>query len=176
MNVPVYQISKLCFIGLIFDDCRDHLSKVNSWSCSRNQLDIIWALWHGVLSCQKHPSKMGTLWSEMDRHGHQQYPGPLWLLNYAQLVLKGSKCAKEISPTRLYHHQPELLIKGRLHPCFHVIYAKFRPYHVNVGTEIEIYQTTQCFANLVRWAQGNCSFSFLFLADRSGTQCGLLML
>ncbi len=30
-----------------------HLSKVNSLSCSRNQSEMIWALWHCALSCWK---------------------------------------------------------------------------------------------------------------------------
>ncbi len=33
-------------IGLRSGDCGGHLSKVNSLSCSRNQSEMIWALWH----------------------------------------------------------------------------------------------------------------------------------
>ncbi len=43
--------SQRCSIGLRSGDCGGHLSKVNSLSCSRNQSEIIWALWHGALSC-----------------------------------------------------------------------------------------------------------------------------
>ncbi len=45
--------SQRCFIGLRSGDCGGHLSKVNSLSCSRNQSEMIWALWHGALSCWK---------------------------------------------------------------------------------------------------------------------------
>ncbi|KAL7866988.1 hypothetical protein AOLI_G00148020 [Acnodon oligacanthus] len=34
-------------------------------------------------------------------------------------------------------------------PCFHVVYAKFRPYHLNVAVEIETRQTRQNFSNLL---------------------------
>ncbi len=40
-----------CSIGLRSGDCGGHLSKVNSLSCSRNQSEMIWDLWHGALSC-----------------------------------------------------------------------------------------------------------------------------
>ncbi len=48
----------------------------------------------------------------------------LWRLNDAQLVLRGPKCAKKISPTPLHHHhhQPEPLRQGRMLSCS---YAKF---------------------------------------------------
>ncbi len=45
--------SQRCSIGLRSGDCGGHLSKVNSLSCSRNQSEIIWALWHGALCCWK---------------------------------------------------------------------------------------------------------------------------
>ncbi len=78
-------------------------------------------------------------------HGQQQYSGRLWCLNDAQLVLKGPKCAKKIFPTPLHHHQPEPLRQSRMDPCFHDLYTKFWPYHLNVTVEIEIHQTRQCF-------------------------------
>ncbi len=54
-----------------------------------------------------------------------------------------------IFPTPLHHHhQPEPLRQVRMDPCFHVLYAKFRPYHLNVAAEIETYQTRQHFSNL----------------------------
>ncbi len=80
----------------------------------------------------------------------QQYSGRLWCLNDAQLVLRGPKCAKKISPTPLHHHhQPELLRQSRMDPCFHVLYDKFWPYHLNVTVEIETHQTRQRFSNLL---------------------------
>ncbi len=96
----------------------------------------------------------------------------MWCLNYAKLVLRGSKCAKKISPTPLHHHQqPEPLRQGRMDPCFHVLYVKFWPYHLNFAAEIETHQTRQHFYNLLLsnifwWACVNCSLHFLFLADR----------
>ncbi len=73
--------------------------------------------------------------SQRDGHGQQQYSGRLWHLNNVQLVLRGPNCAKSI-PTPLHHqHQPEPLRQGRRDPCFHVLYAKFWPYHLNVTAE-----------------------------------------
>ncbi len=46
--------SQRCSIGLRSGDCGGHLSKVNSLSCSRNQSEMIWAVWHGALSCWKY--------------------------------------------------------------------------------------------------------------------------
>ncbi len=46
--------SQRCSIGLRSGDCGGHLSKVNSLSCSRNQSEMIWALWHDALSCWKY--------------------------------------------------------------------------------------------------------------------------
>ncbi len=85
----------------------------------------------------------------MDGHGQQQYSGKLWHLKDSQLVLRDPKCAKNISPTPLHHHQPELLKQGRMDACFHVLYAKFCPYHLNVAAEIETHQTRQRFSNLL---------------------------
>ncbi len=71
-------------------------------------------------------------------------------LNDAQLVLRGPKSAKKISPTPLHHlHESEPLRQGRMDPWFHVLYAKFWPYHLNVAAEIETPQTRQRFFNLL---------------------------
>ncbi len=45
--------SQSCSIRLRSGDCGGHLSKINSLSCSRNQSEMIWSLWHGALSCWK---------------------------------------------------------------------------------------------------------------------------
>ncbi len=45
--------------------------------------------------------------------------------------------------------QPEPLRQGRMDPCFHVLYVKFWPYHLNVAAEIETHQTRQSFSNLL---------------------------
>ncbi len=100
---------------------------------------------------------------------------------FAQLVLRGPKCAKKISPTPLHHHQQlEPLRQGWIDPCFHVLYAKFWPHHLNVAAKIETHQTRQRFfqSSIVQfwWACVNCGLRFLLLADRSGTRCDLLLL
>ncbi len=80
----------------------------------------------------------------------KQHSGRLWRLNNAQLVLRGPKCAKKISTTPLHHHhQPEPLRQGRMDPCFHVLYAQFWPYCLNVAAEIETHQIRQRFSNLL---------------------------
>ncbi len=62
----------------------------------------------------------------------------------------GPKCAKKMSPSPSQHHQqPEPLRQGRMDPCFHVLYAKFWPYHLNVAAEIKTHQTWQRFSNLL---------------------------
>ncbi len=53
MRISRSTTSQRCSIGLRSGDCGGHLSKVNSFSCSRNQSEMIWALWHGALSCWK---------------------------------------------------------------------------------------------------------------------------
>ncbi len=109
--------SQRCSIGLRSGDCGGHLSKVNSLSCSRNQSEMIWALWH-VHYPAGSSIRRWVHCSQRDGHGQQQYSGRLWCLNNAQLVLRGSKCPKKISPTPLHHHQPEPLRQGRMDPCF----------------------------------------------------------
>ncbi len=51
MQISRSTTSQRCSIRLRSGDCGGHLSKVNSLSCSRNQSEMIWALWHGALSC-----------------------------------------------------------------------------------------------------------------------------
>ncbi len=47
------------------------------------------------------------------------------ILNDAQLVIRGQKCAKKISPSPLHHHHhSEPLRQGRMDPCFHILYTK----------------------------------------------------
>ncbi len=114
--------------------CQLHIHDANL-SCSRNQSEMIWALWHGALSCWKKPSEdKYTVVKKRDGHGQQLYSGRLWCLNDAQLVIRGPKCAKKISHTPLHHHhQPEPLRQGRMDPCFHILYAIFWPYHLNIA-------------------------------------------
>ncbi len=144
MQISRSTTSQRCSIGFRSGDCGGRLSKVNSLSCSRNQSEIIWPLWHGALSC----------WKYIRRWVHCSHKGMDMVSNNtqvgcgdAQLVLRGPKCAKKISPTSLHHHhQPEPLRQGRMDPCFHVLYAKFWPYHLNVAAEIKSYQIRQRFS------------------------------
>ncbi len=53
MQISCSTTSQRCSIGLRSGDWGGHLRKVNSLSCSRNQSQIIWALWHVALSCWK---------------------------------------------------------------------------------------------------------------------------
>ncbi len=53
MRISRSTTSQRCSIGLRSGDFGGHLSKVNSLSRSRNQSEMIWALWHGALSCWK---------------------------------------------------------------------------------------------------------------------------
>ena len=48
VNLPFHHIPQRCSIGLRFWDCGGHWSTVNSLSCSRNQFEMIWALWHAL--------------------------------------------------------------------------------------------------------------------------------
>ncbi len=81
---------------------------------------------------------------------------------------KGPKCAKKIFPTPLHHHhQPEPLRQGRMNPCFHDLYAKFWPHHLNAA-EIQSHHTRQRFSNLLLsgysesvWIVSSVSCSYL---------------
>ncbi len=63
---------------------------------------------------------------------------------------KRPKVCQENILTPLHHqHQPEPLRQGMIDPCFHVLYAKFWRYHLNVAAEVETHQTRQRFSNLL---------------------------
>ncbi len=58
-----------------------------------------------------------------------------------------------------------------MNPCFHVLYAKFWPYYLNVVAEIETHQTRQRFSNLLLSNYGEpvrivASVSFLSWQER----------
>ncbi len=167
---PISPHPKKCSVGVRSGDCGGYSSIVNSLSCSRNQFEMIWALWHGALSCWK--------WSERDGHGQQQYFSKSWHLNNAQQVLSGPKCAKKISPKPLHQQQPEPLIQGRMDPCFHVVTPNSDPAIWKSQKKSGLIGPGNLFSIFYCqfwWSCTNCSLSFLFLADRSGTCCGLLL-
>ncbi len=145
MRISRSTTSQRCSIGLRSGDFGGHLSKVNSLSCSRNQSEMIWALWRCIILLEVSSEDgctvviKGWTWSAT-------------ILRKAVVFKRcsiGTKCAKKISPTPLHPHQPEPLRQGRMDPCFHVLYAKFWPYHLNVAAEIETHQTRQRFSNLL---------------------------
>ncbi len=75
MRISRSTTSQRCSIGLRSGDCGGHLSKVNSLSCSRNQSEMIWALWHGALSC----------WKYIRRWVHCSHKGMDMVSNYTQV-------------------------------------------------------------------------------------------
>ncbi len=62
---------------------------------------------------------------------------------------KGPKVCQENIPHTITPPPPAWTVETRQDPCFHVLYAKFWPYHLNVAAEIETHQTRQCFYNLL---------------------------
>lgn len=81
--------------------------------------------------------------------------------------LRGPKWSKKIPPTLWHHQQPQPLIQGRMNPCFHVVYAKFWPCSWNQDFSDQV---------IVQFCWMNCSLTLWFWADKSGTQCGLVLL
>ncbi len=135
--------SQRCSIALRSGDCGGHLSKVNSLSCSRDDLSFVtWCIILLEVASEDEYTVVikGWTWSAT-------------ILREAVVFKRcsiGTKCAKKISPTPLHHHhQPEPLRQGRTDPCFHVLYTKFWLYHLNVAAEIKTHQTRQHFSNLL---------------------------
>jgi len=59
------------------------------------------------------------------------------VFKWSSIATRSSKCAKKTTSTPLHHQcQSELLIQGRMDPCFHVVYSKFWPYQ-NLTAEIK---------------------------------------
>ncbi len=78
MQISRSTTSQRCSAGLRSGDCGGHLSSVNSLSCSRNQFEMIWALWRGTFSCWKQP--LEDVYAVVIKGlGQQQHSGQLWL-------------------------------------------------------------------------------------------------
>ncbi len=149
MQISRSTTSQRCSIGLRSGDCRGHLSKVNSLSCSRNQSEMIWALWRCIILLEVAIRRLYTVvikgwtWSATILRSAVAF-------KRCSIGTKGPKVCPKISPTPLHHHhQPEPLRRGRMDPCFHVLYTKFWPYHLNFAAEIETHQTRERFPNLL---------------------------
>ncbi len=128
------------------------------WTCHIQETSL---RWFELCDMVRYPAgsrhhNIGTLWSLKHGHGQQQHPSRLWCLSDAQLVLRGPKCSKKISPEPLHHHQPEPFI-FRMCPCIHVV------------APILILPPTFFQSSIVKfwWACANCSLSFMFLASIS---------
>lgn len=125
--------SQCCPFGLGSGDC-GFWRTVNSWSCSRDQFEIIWASLHGMLSCWKKLSKdvytvirngwtCTQYWTLQPSHkphpatAIQKHWGRLWCWSNAHLGPKNI-------PHKLqdHHQQPEPLIQGKMNPSFRVAY------------------------------------------------------
>ncbi len=117
--------SQRCSTGLRSRECGGHLSKVNSLSCSRNLSEMIWALWHGALSC----------WKYIRRWVHCSHKGMDMVSNNTQ-----GGCEGKVSRNR------------------------------DSSDQVTFFQSS---IFQFWWVCVNC---FLFLGDRSGTRCGLLLL
>ncbi len=120
------------------------------------------------------------VWDDLNFVTLQQYSGRLWRLNNAQLVLKGPKCAKKYPP----HHYTTTSSLNRWDKAGWIhAFMCFTP-----NSDPTIWMSQQK-SRLIRpgnafqssivqfwWSCVNCSLSVLFLSDRSGTRCGLLLL
>lgn len=115
MQISCSTTSQRCSIGLRYGDWGGHLRIVNS-SCSRNQFEINWVLWHGALVCWKQPWEgyteviKGIAWASASATWW------LWSLNDDHVVQRSPRC--NISPISLCHlHEPKPWIQGWMDPC-----------------------------------------------------------
>ncbi len=125
--------------------------------------EMIWALVHYPAG-GSHQKMVHCSHKEMD----VVYSGRLWCLNDAQVA---QSVPRTPPPTLIHHHyyQPEPL-RQRLSCSLHQILT--RP--------------SECLSRLItffqspsvrfRWSGVKCILRVLFLSDRSGTRCGLLLL
>lgn len=121
---------------------------VQSQPCFQWLLDCL--RWFGLCTMASFPAESSL--QKIVHCGHQRHSFRLWHLNNAQLILKGPKSVKKISPTPLsQHHQPEALIQSTMHPCFQCCLHQFLtlPFECHSRNWIETHQTKQHFSNLL---------------------------
>ncbi len=111
-------------------------------------------------------------------HGQQQYSGRLWHLNDAKLVLRRPKCAKKTSITpppaawTIETRQDGSMLSWSLCQIL-TLPSEWRSRNRDSSDQEAFLQSSIV---QFRWSCVNCILRFLFLADRSGTRCGLLLL
>lgn len=144
-------------------DCGNHIGRVNSVSCARNQLEIVQGLWQCIILLEQ-PSDDGTLWPQTDGHDKKQREAVA--SSDAQLVRGDQKCTKKISPTTLHHlHQPGPLLQGTETPILH-----WYTIQMNLNLKSDCQSSNKCFfqSTIVQfwWTHVNCSLGFLFCAQQ----------
>ena len=176
---PCSTTSQRCSVGFRSGDWEGHWRTLNSLSCSWNMIDyfcfVTWCIIMLEVTIRRwvHCGHEGI-------HMLSNNSNRLWHSSDDWFVLTGLNCGNKAFPTPLHHrHQLGLFTQGREGPWIHAVAAKFWPYYLQASTEIEIHRARLCFFSLTVqfwWACTHCSLSFLFLADRSGTRHGLLLL
>lgn len=146
---------------------------VNPMLFKSNQFKwMIWALWHGWISCCELSYQGGYTMVIWDGHDWQLNSGKLRQKNNAYLFVRSPVCYNTASSLSLWYKT------ARIHAFLH---TKYWPWRLNVTAEIKTPQTRQTFfwsSDLeICWTWVNCIFwVFPFLADRSGTEGGLHLL
>lgn len=95
MRISRSTTSQRYSIGLKYGNCGGHLSTVYPLLYSRNQLDLSYAMWDGVLSSWKQ-----TLIDVYTIHGQQQYPCMMCCL---KRVLRWPECVLTLFKTGQTH-------------------------------------------------------------------------
>ncbi len=157
------------------------VATIMSPSCSRNQSEMIWALWHGALSCWK--------WSSEDGYT-VVIKGWTWSATIFREAVafkqcstgtKGPKVCQENIPHTITPPPPAWTIEtrqdGSMLSCslrqILTLTSECCSRNRNSKDQATFFQSSVV---QLWWVCANCSLRFLFLADRSSTRCGLLLL
>ncbi len=169
--------SQRCSIGLRSGDCGGHLSKVNSLSCSWNQSEMIWALWRGALSCWKYIRR----WRHCSHKGMNMVSNNTQAFKRCSIGTKGPKVCQENIPHTITPPPPAWTVEtrqdGSMLSCslrqILTLPSESRSRNRDSSDQATFFQSS-----IVQfwWACANCILRVLFLSDRSGTRCGLLLL